>query len=134
LATLGEALPQESDQFLLGTKMDLFPAVDLFNGAFHPACRAFANNPKLNHKCSAHSEFRIWLLTPPRVDISWNSCQFFVHSIVSDTAAEFLRTFIKENQPHHRGIAPKSLSVRVQRSEDLFDLAAFTRRTIPPLE
>jgi uncharacterized protein len=63
-------------------KMGLLPGVYLLNRTFHTTRCALAAGLKLNYKRSVHYEFRIRFLTFPVVDISWSSCQFFVHPYV----------------------------------------------------
>ena len=66
----GEALPQESNQFVLGMELGLFSGVYFLNRTFDLTGHALAGFPKLNYECSPHHEFRIWLLAIPLVDVS----------------------------------------------------------------
>jgi hypothetical protein len=90
VATLGEALPQKSDQVIHGTKLGLLSRVYLLDRPFHSACCALTNSPKLNYKRSAHDEFRIVPVPSLSVDISWSSCRFFVRRGLSSGNLHFI--------------------------------------------
>lgn len=56
-ACRGDAIPQESDQFVFGKEFGLLPGIYFLHQAFQLA--AGRGLPKLDYKCSSHDEFRI---------------------------------------------------------------------------
>jgi hypothetical protein len=57
LLRLSEALPKESNQFVVGKEFGLLPGIYFLNNALQ--LTGLGEFPKLNYECSSHSEFRI---------------------------------------------------------------------------
>ena len=60
--SVGEAFPEEFNQFVFRKKFGLLPSIHFFRHAFQLA--ALVDLPKLNYKCSSHDEFRLRLRAP----------------------------------------------------------------------
>ena len=71
--------------------MTLVSGINFLNQAFHLAAHALAGFPKLHHKCSAHSEFRIWLVSASvrgySVEFTWILCRRWKTDAVADDRA-----------------------------------------------
>ena len=69
--------------------MTLVSGINFLNQAFHLATHALAGFPKLHHKCSAHSEFRIWLVSASArgysVEFTWILCRRWKTDAVART-------------------------------------------------
>jgi hypothetical protein len=67
----------------------LVSGINFLNQAFHLATHALAGFPKLHHKCSAHSEFRIWLVSASArgysVEFTWILCRRWKTDAVART-------------------------------------------------
>jgi hypothetical protein len=59
---VGEAFPQEFNQFVFRMEFGLLSRIHFFHHAFQLA--ALGDTPKLNYECSSHDEFRLRLLSP----------------------------------------------------------------------
>jgi len=61
--SVGEAFPQEFNQFVFRKESGLLPGIDFFHHAFKLA--VLGDIPKLNYKCSSHGDLRLRLVAPP---------------------------------------------------------------------
>ena len=67
---LGEALPEEFDQFVFRKEFGLLASIYFLHDTFQPG--VVRGLSQLDYKCSSHDEFRIRLLVLIRVEIPWN--------------------------------------------------------------